>query len=64
MKKQKMMQVNVLEIEGKLTINMKRKDFSNTEVIGILDLAKSQIKRGMKMNIQEKGTFKKDDEVE
>ncbi len=46
---QKMMQVNVLDVEGKLNINIKKKGFTPTEAIGILELAKCQIRNSMKM---------------
>ena len=45
----KMMQVNVIDVGGKLTINMKKKGFSPTEAIGVLELAKCQIRNSMKV---------------
>jgi len=50
--KPKMMQVNVMDPgQGKLTINIRRQGFSDTEVLGILEMAKSQVHGLMKSNI-------------
>ena len=48
--KEKMMQVNVLELEGKLTINIKRKGFTNAEAIGVMEMAKEQMFKMIRMN--------------
>jgi hypothetical protein len=55
----KIMQVNIIDVNGKLTINVKKKGFSPAEAIGILELAKCQIRNSMKM--QKGFEFKKDD---
>ena len=45
----KMMQVNVMDPgQGKLTINIRRQGFSDPEVLGILEMAKSQVQNMMK----------------
>ena len=55
----KMMQVNIIDIGGKLTINVKKKGFSPAEAVGILELAKCQIRNSMRM--QKNFEFKKKD---
>lgn len=47
--KQKMMQVNIVDTGGRLTINVKRKGFSPIEAIGVLEVAKNQIRNQMGM---------------
>jgi hypothetical protein len=39
----KMMQMNVVDAEGKLNINIKKKGFTPAEAIGVLEVAKQQI---------------------
>jgi len=53
----KMMQVNIIDINGKLTINVKKKGFSPAEAIGIMELVKCQIRNSMRM--QKNFDFKK-----
>ena len=54
----KMMQVNVLDQgKGKLTINIRRQGFSDPEMIGILEMAKSQIQRMMRSNVEQRAKF-------
>jgi hypothetical protein len=58
-KKPKMMQVNVLDQgQGKLSINIKRQGFSDPEVIGILEMAKGQVQRMMRTNLEHNARFK------
>ncbi len=59
-KRPKMMQVNVIDVEGKLTINVKKKGFSPTEAIGVLDVVKCQIRNSMRM--QKNFEFKRKDD--
>jgi len=60
-KKPKMMQVNVMDQgQGKLTINIRRHGFTDTEVLGILEMAKSQVQNMMKMNVGHNSRFKPD----
>jgi hypothetical protein len=48
----KMLQVNVMDPgQGKLTINIRRQGFSDPEVLGILEMAKSQVQNMMKANV-------------
>ena len=48
----KMMQVNVMDQgQGKLTINIRRQGFTDPEVLGILEMAKSQVHNMMKTNM-------------
>jgi len=57
-RKPKMMQVNVMEPgQGKLTINIRRQGFSDAEVLGILEMAKSQVQHMMKSNIGHNARF-------
>jgi|GEM_PF-2427269 len=56
--KPKMMQVNVMDPgQGKLTINIRKQGFSDTEVLGILEMAKSQVHSMMKSNIGGRARF-------
>ena len=57
----KMMQINVIDTNGKLTINVKKKGFSPIEAIGVLEIAKNQIRNhmGMKPGFSTKSKDKK-----
>ena len=65
-RKPKMLQVNVMDPgQGKLTINIRRQGFSDPEVLGILEMAKSQVQNMMKTNLGHGARFgfgKKKDE--
>lgn len=52
----KMMQINVVDNAGKLTINVKKKGFTPAEAIGVLEVAKEQIlfQMGIKHNPEKK----------
>lgn len=45
----KMMQINAIDSNGKLTVNVKKKGFSPVEAIGVLEIAKNQIRNQMNM---------------
>jgi hypothetical protein len=51
----KMMQINVVDANGKLNINIKKKGFTPAEALGVLDVAKQQIlaQMGMRHNFQQ-----------
>ena len=54
----KMLQVNVMDPgQGKLSINIRRRGFSDPEVLGILEMAKNQVQRMMKTNIGHNARF-------
>jgi len=43
----KMLQVNAVDHGGRLNINVKKKGFTPTEAIGVLEVAKQQLMAGM-----------------
>jgi len=58
-KKPKMMQVNVMDNgQGKLTINIRRHGFSDTEAIGVLEMAKVQVQGTMRTKLEHSARFK------
>ena len=58
-KKSKLMQLNVMDKgEGKLSINIRRQGFSDPEVIGILEMAKSQVQGMIRTKMGHMARFK------
>jgi len=58
-RKSKMMQVNVMDAgQGKLSINIRRHGFTDPEILGILEMAKAQVQRMIKSNVQHNTRFK------
>ncbi|RLI97898.1 MAG: hypothetical protein DRO99_02170 [Candidatus Aenigmatarchaeota archaeon] len=55
----KMLQINVIDSgQGKLAINIRRHGFTDPEVIGILEMAKTQVQRNIKTNMEQNSRFK------
>jgi hypothetical protein len=59
-KRAKMLQINVMDQgQGKLSINIRRQGFSDPEVLGILEMAKSQVQKMMRANVDHDARFKR-----
>jgi hypothetical protein len=56
----KMLQVNAIDNNGKLTINVKRKGFTPAEAMGIIEMAKLQVRDTMKLGMHPGGKPKED----